>query len=320
MQIELRTYQYAKYGVMMEQHYLVLRCNPTILVGEKTKVFLVDLEKYPSDEILQKLQKRLYEVNEFRYVRLDRLPVSIFLADRVDIAKDVLLDFPQLVVWLANMSFPYGYRNMKRKMIHKKIDELYIESCTFYNHSRSINIYHKWIEMINNHKTILPEEEQRIQSTVRFEIQIEKKGIYNLKLPTKRSIAAFLEQDFRDTYLEKEIKAIFGTERYVSRSRAAEIISNSHFKPYDKQVMSSIIDTIYRFRGLYGLERAIADEDIHSPPQYGNLRSFKQRWLGRFKQLGIQPVVLPDSLGMDEMPSIYELLTDGQMPTADRRA
>ena len=306
VQIELRRYEYAKYGVMVQRYYLVLRCNASIIMGD-SRVFLVDLERYTAAQIMERLQKRLYEVNELRYVRLDKLPISIFSANRADIAKDISVDFPQLTVWLANMSFPYGYHNMKRKVIHKKIDDLYIESCCFYNSSRSINIYHKWIEIMNNHKKIMPEEEERIQHTVRVEIQVEKKGIYNMRLPTKRAIKPFLEKDFCHAYIEKEMKSIFGIEKYVSRSKAVEIINSSAFKQYDKAILISIMDMICQFKGLYELEKAVADDDIHSPPQYGSLRTFKERWLKKFKQLGIQPVTIPDVFGIEEIPGIYDL-------------
>lgn len=309
MQIELRTFEYAKYGVMIKRYYLVLRCNPSIVVGD-SKILLVDLEKYSPAEILEKLMKRIYEVNELRYIKLDKLPVSLFLTNRADVAADILVDFPELVVWLCNMSFPYGYHRMKRKVIHKETDQLYIESCCFYNGSRAINIYYKLIALVNTGKVIPTEEQEQIQNTVRLETQLEKQGIYNMKLPTKRSIQPFLEKDFCHEYLKKEIRSIFGIQKYVSRNKAVEIINNSQYKPYDKAVMLSIVDVIQQFKGLYELEKAIADNKIHTPPQYGNLRSFKERWLRKFKQLGIQPVVIPDRVGIEEVPSIYELLTN----------
>lgn len=309
MQIELRTFEYAKHGLMMKKYYVVLRCNPSIIMGD-SKTLLVDLERYSADEIVERLKKRIYEINEFRYVQLHEQPFTLFLTNRADIAEDLLIDFPQLVVWLCNMSFPYGYRNMKRKEIDKPKDQLYIESCCFYNGSRAINIYHKWIALINTGKEVSIEEQERIQHTVRAEIQLEKRGIYNMKLPTKRSIKPFLEKDFCHEYLEKEMKNIFGTEKYVSRRKAVEIINGSSYKPYEKAVMLSIIDTIQRFKGLYELEKAIADPNINTPNQYGNLRTFKERWLKKFKKLEIQPVVIADVMGIDEMPSIYQLLTE----------
>lgn len=309
MQIELRTFEYAKNGVMMKQYYVVLRCNLSIIMGD-SKVFLPDRENYTSAEILEQLLKRIYEINEFRYIKLYKQPFTLFKTNRVDIAEDIMVDFPQLVVWLCNMSFPYKYRNMKRTVIHKATDELFIESCCFHNGSRNINIYHKWIAMVNTGKAIKPEEEERIQRIVRFEVQVKKRGIYSMKLATKRSIKPFLEQDFCNEYLEKEVRSIFGIQKYVSRSKAVEIIHNSRYKLYDKKVMLSIIDMIQQFKGLYELEKAIDDENIHTPPQYGNLRSFKERWLKKFYKLGIQPIVIPDSLGIDEIPSIYELLTN----------
>jgi hypothetical protein len=61
------------------------------------------------------------------------------------------------------------------------------------------------------------------------------------------------------------------------------------------------------------LEKAIADPKVYTPTQYGSIRSFKERWLKKFKQLGIQPVVIPDSMGIDEVASIYEILTQDEM-------
>lgn len=309
MQIELRTFEYAKHGVMMKQCYLVLRCNPSIMMGD-SKVFLLDMDKYAPAEILERLLKRIYEINEFRYIQLDKQPLTLFKTNRADIAEDIMVDFPQLIVWLCNMSFPFGYRGMKRTVIHKSTDELFIESCCFHNGSRKINIYHKWIAMMNTGKAIDPEEEERTQRTVRFEVQVGKRGIYSMKLPTKRSIEPFMAKDFSREYLEKEVRAIFGIQKYVSMSKAVETIQNSRYKPYDKAVMISILTMIRRFNGLYELEKAIADDKICTPTQYGNLRSFRERWLKKIRSLGIQPVVIPDNLGIDEVPSIYELLQD----------
>lgn len=306
-QIELRTFEYIKFGIPMKAYYLVLRCNPSIIMGDNS-VFLLDMEKYTSSEILERLQKRLYEINEFRYVRIDKFSMSLFLTNRADIAQDIAVDEPQILVWLCNMSFPYKYRNMKRKPIQKDTEILYFESCCFCNGSREINIYSKWAAMNNTGKQILPEEEERIKHLVRIEMQIKKRGVYNMKLPTKRSIKPFLEQDFCSERIEKEVRSIFGIQRYVSRSEAVKIIENSRYKPYDKAVMLSIIDMIQQFRGLYELEKAIDNEKIHTPPQYGNLRSFRERWLKKFRCLGIQPVVIPDNFGIAEMPRIYDCL------------
>lgn len=106
MQIELRTYKYVKYGVIMERYYVVLRCNPSIIMGD-SKVFLVDLTRYTPADILDRLLKRIYEINEFRYIRLDKQPLSLFLTNRADIAEDIQVDFPQLVICLSLMVIAY---------------------------------------------------------------------------------------------------------------------------------------------------------------------------------------------------------------------
>lgn len=121
------------------------------------------------------------------------------------------------------------------------------------------------------HNNLPIDEYEQIQCTVRIEAQLEKRGIYNMKLPTKRAIKPFLEKEFCHEYLERELKNIFGVQKYVSRRKAVEIINNSPYKPYHKAVMLFIIDTIPRFQGLYELEKAITAQNINTPIQYGNL-------------------------------------------------
>ena len=306
MQTELRTFEYEKCGIIMYRYYLILRCNLSIIMGGSRTLLLNN--EYTPDELLAGLQKRLHEINQFRYVQLDKLTTSIFQANRIDLAQDILTDNPELLVWLCNMSFPFNYCNMKRKVIHKRPEQLYHESCCFCNRSRGINLYYKKSAIMNLGQEIRPEEQERIERLVRFEIQAEKRAIYNMKLSTRRSLQPFLEYQFCSDYVLREAYSIFGTTPYVSREKAIEAIQNSQYKPFDKAVMESIIDIIPRYSGLYELEKAIADESIITPSQYGSLRTFKSKWLGKFKAIGIQPVAIPDDFGIKKIPSFYELL------------
>lgn len=308
-QIELRKNSFPYKGVQMSKHYLVLRINLSLVMGD-SKIFVLDMDRYSSTEIILQLKKRLYEINEFRYIGIDKKPISIFRTNRADIASDILVQHTDIAVWLCNMSFPYNYFRMKRKRINKPKEILYFESCCFGSGSRAFNLYSKWAAIKNNHVIVSDKDEERARSTLRLEIQIKKNGIYNMarKLPTKRAITKFFDKDFCHGYLEKEILAVFGTDKYVSRSKAKEIINASIYGPYDKAVMLSIVDTIQSYGGLYELERAIASMDIYTPFIYGNLRIFKEKWLVRFKKLGINPVVIPDSFQLDEHPSIFELM------------
>lgn len=61
------------------------------------------LTRYTPADILDRLLKRIYEINEFRYIRLDKQPLSLFLTNRADIAEDIQVDFPQLVICLYLM-------------------------------------------------------------------------------------------------------------------------------------------------------------------------------------------------------------------------
>ena len=62
-QIELRTYEYAKYGVLIKRYYLVIRCNPSIVLGD-SKIFLVNLE---IDFLVECMIKYIYNLKNELY-------------------------------------------------------------------------------------------------------------------------------------------------------------------------------------------------------------------------------------------------------------
>jgi hypothetical protein len=310
-QVELVTYMFRNNGTEFYEYYLKIRCNLSVIMNE-SRVFILDDGKYSTQEIMDGIRKRLYEINEFRYIRLHQMPLNVFRTNRADFAQDITVERPEIITWLCNMSFPYQYRRMKRKPVHKPVERLYFESCCFSSRSREFNLYTKHTAMANTRKTADPSEEDKARHTFRCEIQVKKRGISYLasKLPEKKNPKQFLESDFCNDYLRKEILHVFQDQDYVSRSRAFDIIDKSTFSPCQKKIMKSILDMIQRCNGLYELEKAIADDSVHTPPQYGTLRSFRNRWLKRIRSLGIQPVVIPDEFGIDTVPSIYRLLSD----------
>ena len=184
------------------------------------------------------------------------------------------------------------------------------ESCYFRSKSRTVNIYFKLVEINNNHKIIDEDTLEKIEHMIRIEIQINKKGIYNLNRnkQDKRSLENFLDNNFCHSYLEKEILSIFGAEKYVNTATAKKLIDQSRYSTYDKTVLLSIIQMIHKCNGLYELEKAIVDVNTFTPTEYGNLRQFREKWLRKIRLLGINPVTIPDHFGVTELPSIYTLL------------
>lgn len=80
------------------------------------------------------------------------------------------------------------------------------------------------------------------------EFQVENGTVFmalnKIIISTRRSLKPFLEYQFCSDYALKEAYSIFGATPYMSRTKALEAIQNSPYKPFDKAVMESIIDTI----------------------------------------------------------------------------
>lgn len=312
-QIELRIYQYVpkNSGIMLEKYYLVLRCNAGVIMGENP-ILALDMNKYTKEEIVSKLQNIMYEIDVLRFFNIHKYDMIIWKTNRIDIAKDIFdssID-PTLAIILCNLSFPYNYYRMNPVKIEKDKYLLMTESCYFRSKSRTINIYFKLVELNNNHKIIDEDTLNLIEKMIRIEIQIEKKGITNLNRnkQEKRSLEQFLDGDFCYAYLEKEILSIFGAEKYVNTTIAINQIQRSAYSNYDKTVLSSILRMIHKYNGLYELEKAIADVNVFTPTEYGNLRQFREKWLKKIRALEISPVTIPDHFGIMEFPSIYQLL------------
>lgn len=312
-QIEIRVYRYTSKitGDTVENYYLLLRCNAGMIMGEDP-VLALDMNNYTKDEIIERLQKRIYEINELRFLNIHKCDMVCWKADRVDIAKDIMcIDInPTLEILMCNLSFPYNHYNMKPIKIKKDKYQFMTESCYFRNKSRTINFYIKLAERNNNNKIIDDDTLDKIENMIRIEIQINRKGIYNLNRnkQDKRSLENFLDNNFCYSYLEKEILSIFGAEKYVNMSTAKKLIDQSTYSTYDKNVLLSIIQMIHKYNGLYELEKAIADVNTFTPTEYGNLRKFRNKWLQKIRLLGINPVTIPDRFGTTELPSLYELL------------
>lgn len=315
-QIELKIHQYRKCGVLIERYYLTLRCNPSIIMGD-SKYLLINMDIYTTDEIMKRIIKRIYEINEFRYIHLHMYPITDFKTSRADIAIDIMTQNPEIIIWICNMSFPYKHLQMTPAHINKSKDILYYESCCFSNESRGFNIYFKWAGILNSNKqnNVPVKELIQLKHTVRIELQLKKNYIKYIasKLPAKRSIESFLKKEFCNALIKDEIDSVFGSLKYVCRSKATKIINMSSYKPYQKAVMISIVDMIQNLNGIYTLEEAIYNDKIITPSHYGNLRSFRECWISKFKTLGISPVVLPDTLGIEEIPSISTLLTQNNL-------
>lgn len=166
---------------------------------------------------------------------------------------------------------------------------------------------------MESHGAVSAEERVMLDDLVRVEIQISKRGINNMKdLPPKdkRNLENFLNPAFVHGYLEKNAKNIFGVEKYVTTGAALKLVNESRYSKKSKATLCSVIKMIANYGSLYGLQKAIGDENIFTPAAFGDKNKFN-RLLKKIRELGISPATIPDGLASGssfEMPSLYELL------------
>ncbi len=311
-EIALKIYSYKDKatGEMIEKHYLVLRCNLGTIMGESS-ILALDLGDYTLDRLIAGIQKRIYEINEFRCLNLHKMYFALWRTDRIDLAVDIHVQNPELLVYMLNMSFPYNIYKM-RPFVGGKDPVQKTESCYHMNGSRRINIYRKLPELDAHGTAISAGERESLKDLLRVEIQVSKKAIHNMPGlgVDKRNIKNFLNPVFTHDYLESVAKKIFGIQRYVTTSAAMELIQKSSYTPQAKAVLCSIIRLVQKYGSLYELERCIKDVNAFTPAYYGDLAKFR-RLAKKIRDLGISPATIPDDKASDtklELPSLYELL------------
>ncbi|MBP1561766.1 MAG: hypothetical protein J6C96_11095 [Oscillospiraceae bacterium] len=314
VQIDLQKWECSKYvDIKLYKYYLTVRFNLSAVMNEHTYTLLKG-DRYSADEIAERIIKRLYEINELRYVTMSQKNINDYITVRMDFAEDIEFQYPDLLAYLCNMSFPYRHYGMKPFTPHNKMLSAYLyESCCFGNKSRKFNLYRKMSDIINNDRFITDDERKSLTNLFRFEIQIMRRGIRTISqnLLTKKIITPFLDEHFCFNYILKQAIKVFKEEPYVCCSEAQKIICNSSYNERDKQIMLSIIRMIPVCNGLYWLEKAVDDRESLIPSSYGDLKTFR-RYLKKIRSLGIQPVTIPDEYAIQhniqEIPSIAELI------------
>lgn len=313
--IELRICRYRNTGgIMKEKHYLYLGFNASAMMGG-SRVYALDLNKHRPAQITAQILKRIYEVNELRICGIHKIGIEQWHLDRIDLTLDVKVPDPRLFINMLNLSLPFGFCGMKP---FRKSEFQQMESCYFQNGTRAFNIYDKLSE-INNHKIVINDDElEQVRHTVRIEVQLGKKAVANLmrnsQSVNKRNLMDFLDTAFSYGYLEKQVKAVFGAEKYVCLTAALQTISQSRFRRQTKCIMAEIINAVHSYGGLYSLEEAVANRDKGIPSSWGGLQNFR-KILKKIRSLGIHPVTLPDSLAnskYSELPSLYGLMQQSQ--------
>ncbi len=310
LQIELHHHSYTdrRTGLQGNSYYLVLQINANVLLGSD-RVFALKLNQFSRQQICNALRHRLYEINEFRKIRLDKLDQKIWITERVDLARDLNVTDPELTSLLCNLGMPYGYHNMQRVPINKPWEILYGESCYFGSKSRRLNFYVKQKALINT-KRKCDVDMTDLEHIFRIEIQVLKPGVIyaGRRTATKRSIGLYLDEDYVNNYFLSELEMAFGKERYVSHSIAIKLIDECSESLKEKKKMKEVINLIHKMHGLYELGKALKEGDPALVSKFGNYYTFKRRHLKKIRQLGINPATIPDTYGISELPSLYDLL------------
>lgn len=157
----------------------------------------------------------------------------------------------------------------------------------------TINCYDKGEQMKENG---LPCDDENAKYTIRFEVQCRYNKVYRIIKDNglnKQGFSQFLRDDIAKNLLHYYFKKTIGFGDYYTLSKAREIIQSKRMKDVTRQALLATLDLVNEKRGIWKARETVSDK-----------KEFDKR-INRLHELGINPVTIPISWGIDFLPSLF---------------
>lgn len=159
----------------------------------------------------------------------------------------------------------------------------------------TINCYNKGEQLKENG---LPCDDENAKYTIRFEVQCRYNKVYRIIKDnglSKQGFSQFLRNDIAEDVLHFYFKKTIGYGNYYTLSKAKDIIKSKRMKDATKEALLATLDLVNEKRGIWKAKETVSDK-----------KEFDKR-IKRLHELGINPVTIPVSWGIDYLPCLFDL-------------
>lgn len=282
------------------QHYAItVKINPKILIGNKSYLDVARFEDIENmickfTELSRQISCALPAFLDYNLIRVDYC-VNINVSD-------LRLTPERLIELIRRSDKPTGFVEWESydKKSHRKKPGKY--SYYLINNSLHINFYYKLMQLEAEFPTCL--DIDGAESIIRFEVQCLRPKIYSMKRSVMDSKNILLELLLAKT-CEKVILNYFertiGFEPYMTLSNAKVLVQDSELKEKRKKELIKALELINAKRSIWKARESLSTKK--------EIQHFNKS-LKRIKELGINPVTIPISFGIEVAPNLISKVKD----------
>lgn len=298
--------KHSVYGNNEEQfhyHAIEIRLNPKRLVFKNDYVNVTHHNDYSSISdafssilkcVYDKYCKTVKKNGLGMYIRFHRL--DEYQLSRIDYCINIIEPYLDIYIDLISKAdVPKRFTVVQYYDSVSKRSKPYPHSYCVENNSLCINFYDKRYQLSKVFKDSI--DDICPDNVIRFEIQCKYLKVYNLS--RKNQLERTLEQLSKEELSMKQILSYYektiGIEDYYTINEARELIYNSKYSRDTKELMIDVLKLIAQKRSVW---RARASDEIDED-------DFKKA-IKKIKKMGINPVTIPNHLGISHLPNFLE--------------
>src|SRR5690625_137003 len=274
-------------------YYISIEVEPESLIREELTVDLFDCDPGNVKVLKNTLNDTLLTFHE-------RFPIlnDVWYLSRIDYARQIETPLTSLYVDLAQRAkIPYHYMNKVGKP-----GSMYLQS-----NSTRYNFYDKY-DYICKQDVSESIKEQCID-IYRTEIQFRNtKAIRYLRKKYDAPLLFDLfDSDIAIDIIRNSYQKSIGVEDYYRYDRAERVINTSSLKNKTRSNLISILEFISESNSYTEAVESLYYSDLVPSAYRHNLSKFK-RHIKRLKELGINPILLPNDFEIEVFPNPYKEL------------
>jgi hypothetical protein len=170
------------------------------------------------------------------------------------------------------------------------------------NKSLSINFYDKRYQLSQVFKDSV--DDICPDNVIRFEIQCKYLKVYNVsrKNQLERTLEQLSKEELSMEHILYYYEKTIGIEDCYSLNEARELIYNSKYSRDTKELMIDVLKLIAQKRSVWRTRASDEfDEDDFN------------KAIKKIKKMGINPVTIPNHLGISHLPNLIEKIERGFM-------
>jgi hypothetical protein len=294
-------------------HAIEIRLNPKLLSEEKN---YIDVSKFSDYEKISKtftsvfkpIRKIFKKVRDSKYLIFKYDKLNNYEVKRIDYCINVKVKYSDIVMeMIERANVPDKFSIVKTYDEIGKRMKQYKHSFYIKNKSVCINCYDKHFQLSHEFSGYF--DIDKAENIIRFEVQCYHSKTNNMKSKydfENKLMLNYISDEICSSILIYYYSNTIGTGDYYTLQEAQRIICNQKLHQDTKRRMVELLRLINKKRSTYSAKKEFCENK-------GNVKEFNTL-IKKMNKIGINPVTIPLSFGIEYLPNIINEIEYEFMP------